>query len=122
MSLLAVSDDACQQAHRMYHVYGKNLLVCIVPSITISALFGEFVFPLVPSVCLPSSLNCDFVVSGCILTHIFSKPIMLHNQKILDHWSTVAFSFSLLQVPANPINLLEIILTQRFLNSAIACS
>ena len=114
MSFLAVTDDARQQANRMYHIYGKNPLVCIVPSITILALFGEFIFSLVPSVRLPSSLNCDFIVTGCILTHRFSIPLTPHNQKILDHLSTVAFSFSLLQVPANSINLLEIILTKGF--------
>ena len=85
----------------MYHIYGKNPLVCIVPSITILALFGEFIFSLVPSVRLPSSLNCNFVVTGCVLTHLFSKPLTLHNAKVLDHWSTVSFSLSLLQVPPN---------------------
>ena len=101
MSFLAVTDDARQQANRMYHIYGKNPLVCIVPSITILALFGEFIFSLVPSVRLPSSLNCNFVVTGCVLTHLFSKPLTLHNAKVLDHWSTVSFSLSLLQVPPN---------------------
>ena len=101
MSFLAVTDDARQQANRMYHIYGKNPLVCIVPSITILALFGEFIFSLVPSVRLPSSLNCNFVVTGCVLTHLFSKPLTLHNSKVLDHWSTVSFSLSLLQVPPN---------------------
>jgi len=32
----------------MYHIYDRNLFVCVIPSITITALFGEFVFPCLP--------------------------------------------------------------------------
>lgn len=35
----------------MYHIYDKNPFVCVIPSITIAALFGEFVcVPCSPSI------------------------------------------------------------------------
>jgi hypothetical protein len=44
----AVTDYMLQQIYRMYHFFDRNLLVCVVPSITTAAYFGEFVFPRVP--------------------------------------------------------------------------
>jgi len=39
---LAVTDDAHQQVYRMYHIYDRNPFVCVLPSITIAAFFGDF--------------------------------------------------------------------------------
>jgi len=44
----AVADGTHQQVYRMFHIYDRNRLVCIIPSITIVALFGEF-FSRLPS-------------------------------------------------------------------------
>ena len=41
----AVTDYVRQQVYRMYHIYDRNPFVCVLPSITIAALFGEFVSP-----------------------------------------------------------------------------
>ena len=47
-SPLVVTDEACQQVYGMYHIYDRNPFVCILPLITITALFGEFVSPTLP--------------------------------------------------------------------------
>lgn len=52
-SPLAFSDDAPQQVHRMYHIYSKNLSICVIPAISVVGLFGEFGFPLVSPAFLP---------------------------------------------------------------------
>ena len=44
-TLRTVANDLHQQAYRMYHIYDESLLVCIIPSITITAWFSEFFFP-----------------------------------------------------------------------------
>ena len=41
---LAVTDDGHQQIYRMYHIYNRNLFVCVIPSIASVGLFGESVF------------------------------------------------------------------------------
>lgn len=94
----------------MYHIYGKNPLACAVPSITIPVLFGEFVFPSC-LVRLSSLLNRDFIATGCVVTRKIQAPATPRNLKSLAEWSSVGFGLSLLQVPVNPVNLLEIILT-----------
>ena len=42
---LEVIDDTRQQIYRMYHIYNRNLYICVIPSITTAALLGEFVLP-----------------------------------------------------------------------------
>ena len=53
---LGVTDNEYRQIYRMYHIYDRNLYICIVPSIVNVALLGEFVFPLVSSVHLHYSI------------------------------------------------------------------
>ena len=48
----AVADDAHKQVYRMFHIYDRNPFMCIIPLITIAALFCEFFSPLRPTVCL----------------------------------------------------------------------
>ena len=38
---VSFSPVAHLQVYRMYHIYNKNALVCVIPSITTTGLFGE---------------------------------------------------------------------------------
>ena len=83
------------------------------------ASLGEFVFPPVfPR--SPPSLNCNPVVVGCGLVHQFRDPIF--NEKVHGVWAAASFCFTTLQVPANPLDHLETMLTRKFLDSVIAFS
>ena len=90
---LAVADDAYRQVYRMYHIYDRNPFVCVLPSITIAALFGKFVsphrFPL-----SSLSLSRDFLAVGCGVAHQLQKPIP--NLKALFAWSTASFCLTVL--------------------------
>lgn len=114
----AVTDDARQQVYRMYHIYNRNVWVCIVPSIVIFALLGEFVFPLVFPVRLPSPLQLQshsrWLWSGVPTSgaHIQRKSsAKLVYGFLLPH--TIAS-------PYDPVNVLETTLTGNFLDSVIA--
>jgi len=56
-------------AHRMYHIYSKNPLVCIVPSITITGLF----------------------VIGCGMTNQLRDLTSLRSVKLLGDWTSACF-------------------------------
>ena len=113
----AVTDDARQQVYRLYHIYDRNPWVCIAPSITIAALFCVFIYALIFLVRLPPSLNCDFVATGLGLLHQLREPV--HNQKVERSWNATTYCLALLQVPASPVDILETILTRKFLDSVI---
>ena len=85
--------------------------MCIIPSITTAAAFGEFTFPLASPVYLALPLNFDFLVAGCGIADVFRNPTAPSFQKALGDWTASSFSLSILQVLVYPINLLETILT-----------
>ena len=97
--LLAITDAPRRQVYRMYHIYDKNPYVCILPSITIPALFGEFVSPCVLP-WLPSSFTCRSVVAGCGVMN----QLRAHTPdvKALGHWSAASFSLTILYASATP--------------------
>lgn len=89
-----VTDDAYQQVYRTYHIYDRNLYVCILPSITIAAAFGEFVLSLASPVCPPSSLNPDLVAAGCGVVEQLRNPTA--SAQLLLNWSTASFCLAIL--------------------------
>jgi len=60
-------------AYRMYHIYGKTLLVCIVPSITITALFAV----------------------GFGMTNQLRDISTIRNIKALEGWSSACFCLTI---------------------------
>jgi len=106
----------------MFHIYDRNPLVCVIPSVTIAALFGEFVFSLVSLVRLHLSLDCDLVAVGCGLTNQLRDLATPHGKTALSGWVAACFSLTLLQVPMNLFNIQEKILTRKFLDSVTAFS
>ena len=103
----------------MYHVYNRNSLVCIIPSIVTVTLFGEFVY-LVSLTHFPSSLNCDFLAIGCGEANLFlHPPAVPFLKKSVGGWTISSFCLTILQVPTHLVNLQETTLTQNFLYSAI---
>jgi len=84
----------------MYHIYDKNPYVCVIPSITVAALFGEFVSIRVPAY-LPSLLSCGSVVAGCGVMNQLRDHTP--DVKALSHWSAASFSLTILYVSANPL-------------------
>lgn len=107
---LAVTDDGHQQIYRMYHIYNRNLFVCVIPSIASVGLFGESVFTRV----LLLSLNCDFVAAGCGIAHQFRDPTAPSFPQAVSRWTACSFSLSVLQVPPYLVGLLEMMLTREF--------
>ncbi|KAF9644526.1 hypothetical protein BDM02DRAFT_3121771 [Thelephora ganbajun] len=59
--------------YRMYHIYNKNLLVCVIPSITITGLFAV----------------------GCGLTNRLRDLTTPRKLKELDDWSTACFCLAI---------------------------
>ena len=90
----AVTDGASRQVYRLYHIYDRNPWVCVVPSITITTLFGESIYLLVFPIHLPPSLNCDFVATGFGLLHQLRDPVS--NRKAAEGWNTATYCLALL--------------------------
>lgn len=89
---LEVTDDPRKQGYRMYHIYDRNLLVCIVPFMSITASFSGFI--------LSSCLQFAFlrrsirepVAAGCVLLH----SIISDDLKALAVWSAASFWLTIL--------------------------
>ena len=77
-----------------------------------------FCFSLGASARLPLPLNCNSLVAGCLLAHQYLSPIV--NPRVFKVLIPTSFWITILQVPSNPSNLLETMLTINFLNSVAA--
>lgn len=118
------SDDELEQALRMYHIYEKNPFICIIPSISIPALFGESVF-FSPLVSLRLRDQILIIVAVTIaLTNQLRDLSTPHDQKMLGDLSTACFCLTILQVLCESLSLFGAkqieALTQRFINSVTA--
>lgn len=77
----------------MYHIYDRNPFVCVLPSISIAALFGESVFHL--------ALLSTFLrysprpaVAGCGVTDQLRNPGP--DPEKLNNWSMASFCLMVL--------------------------
>ena len=80
------------QIHRMYHIYNKSILACIIPSMSTSGLIGDSVLWLLPS---GFSDRC-FLAIGIGLTNSLRNLNTEAEYKACDNWTTACFCVTLL--------------------------
>ena len=83
-----------QQVYRIYHIYSRNVWICIAPSMVILALLGEFVLLLVFPIRRPSSVKCELLADVCGLVYQLRDPVF--NGKAVQNWCTVSFCLTIL--------------------------
>jgi len=77
----------------MYYIYNKNALVCVIPSTTITALFGESTLPS----CVPLRYSTTvFLAVGCGLTNQLRDLTTPSNLEARDKWAAACFCLTLL--------------------------
>jgi len=88
-----MSLTARPQVYRMYYIYNKNILVCVIPSITIAGLFGEFTLPS----CVPRCYSITvFLVVGCGLTNQLRDLTTPSGLEARGRWTAACFCLTLL--------------------------
>ena len=84
-----------QKIYRMYHIFDKSLLACVIPSITTAGLFGNSIWSLPSSSFL--TVAC-FVAIGCGLTNQIRHLDTPADSEVFSVWVTACFCVTLLRV------------------------